>query len=236
MSRLLIVDDDVEILSLLEKFFRQHSYDVDLAANGVQMWEAIERQSPDVIVLDVMLPGETGLTLCKRVSSELAIPIIMLTAMGELSDRIIGLELGADDYLSKPFDARELLARVRAVERRACVPLKQRRSEARPVFVFDEWQLDITLRELRSPQNVMIPLSGGEFDLLRVFVEHPGSILTREQLLDLCHGNGHEAFDRSIDVQVSRLRRKIELDKKRPDIIRTVRNGGYQFTPKVSLQ
>ncbi|KAF1856009.1 hypothetical protein Lal_00000721 [Lupinus albus] len=154
--------------------------------------------------------------------------------MGELSDRIIGLELGADDYLTKPFDARELLARVRAVQRRTGAAVKAGGDEARPVIVFAGWQLDVARRELRSPDGVMIPLSGGEFDLLLVFLEHPGRILSREQLLDLCHGNAHDAFDRSIDVQVSRLRRKIEPDSKRPDIIRTVRNGGYQFSPEVS--
>ncbi|MEK1942904.1 MAG: response regulator [Pseudomonas sp.] len=234
MSSLLIVDDDVEILALLKKFFAQHSYDVAVATDGEAMWAAIAQQRPDVIVLDVMLPGQSGLTLCQRVHNELAIPIIMLTAMAELSDRIIGLELGADDYLSKPFDARELLARVRAVQRRTGETLKPKGETQRPVIVFAEWQLDVTRRELRSPEGVMIPLSSGEFELLLVFVDHPGRILSREQLLDLCHGNAHDAFDRSIDVQVSRLRRKIEPDSKRPDIIRTVRNGGYQFSPKVS--
>ena len=234
MSRLLIVDDDVEILALLKKFFVQHSYDVAVATDGDAMWAAIAEQRPDVVILDVMLPGQSGLTLCQRLHSEQRIPIIMLTAMAELSDRIIGLELGADDYLSKPFDARELLARVRAVQRRAGESLPAQAEQARPVLVFADWQLDVSRRELRSPDGVMIPLSGGEFELLLVFVEHPGRILSREQLLDLCHGNAHDAFDRSIDVQVSRLRRKIEPDSKRPDLIRTVRNGGYQFSPKVS--
>lgn len=234
MSRLLIVDDDVEILALLKKFFLQHSYDVAVAADGDAMWAAIAEQRPDVVILDVMLPGQSGLTLCQRLHSEQRIPIIMLTAMAELSDRIIGLELGADDYLSKPFDARELLARVRAVQRRAGESLPTQAEPARPVLVFADWQLDVSRRELRSPDGVMIPLSGGEFELLLVFVEHPGRILSREQLLDLCHGHAHDAFDRSIDVQVSRLRRKIEPDSKRPDLIRTVRNGGYQFSPKVS--
>lgn len=234
VNRLLIVDDDVEILALLKKFFLQHSYEVAVATDGEAMWAAIAGQRPDVIVLDVMLPGQSGLSLCQRLHSEMRIPVIMLTAMAELSDRIIGLELGADDYLSKPFDARELLARVRAVQRRAGETLKPPADNERPVVVFADWQLDVTRRELRSPDGVMIPLSAGEFELLLVFVEHPGRILSREQLLDLCHGHAHDAFDRSIDVQVSRLRRKIEPDSKRPDIIRTVRNGGYQFSPNVS--
>jgi DNA-binding response OmpR family regulator len=154
--------------------------------------------------------------------------------MGELSDRVVGLELGADDYLTKPFDARELLARVRAVLRRVDERRPVSQERPRPLIDFADWHLDVTRRELRSPDNVMIPLSAGEFDLLLVFVEHPQRILTREQLLDLARGHCHEAFDRSIDVQVSRLRRKLESDTKRPAMIRTVRNGGYLFTPSVT--
>ncbi|WP_085709833.1 MULTISPECIES: response regulator [unclassified Pseudomonas] len=234
VSRLLIVDDDVEILSLLKKFFVQHAYEVEVVTDGQAMWAAIDRARPDTIILDLMLPGEGGLSLCQKIRAQMGIPIIMLTAMAELSDRIVGLELGADDYLTKPFAPQELLARVRALQRRAG-ELGQRTSEpARPVMTFAGWHLDITCRELRSPEGVMIPMSGGEFDLLLVFLEHPQRILTREQLIDLTHGQGHDAFDRSIDVQVSRLRRKIEPDSKRPDLIRTVRNGGYMFTAKVS--
>ncbi|MEX5663425.1 response regulator [Pseudomonas fluorescens] len=233
VSRLLFVDDDVEILALLKKFFVQHAYEVDVAPHGEAMWAAIAQNRPDTIILDLMMPGESGLSLCQKVRAQLGIPIIMLTAMAELSDRIVGLELGADDYLTKPFAPQELLARVRALQRRAG---EQRNpvEPSRPVIAFAGWHLDITCRELRSPENVMIPLSGGEFDLLVVFLDHPQRILTREQLIDLTHGHGHDAFDRSIDVQVSRLRRKIEPDSKRPDLIRTVRNGGYLFTAKVT--
>lgn len=233
MSKLLIVDDDVEILALLKQFFLQHAYEVELACDGQAMWAAIAQQAPDIIILDLMLPGEGGLSLCQKVRAQTGIPIVMLTAMAELSDRIVGLELGADDYLTKPFDPRELLARLRAVQRRAGGQLPQ--TEAmRPLIGFAGWQLDVTCRELRSPTQVMIPLSGAEFDLLVVFLEHPQRILTREQLIDLTRGQGHDAFDRSIDVQVSRLRRKIEPDSKRPDLIRTVRNGGYLFSAKVT--
>ncbi|MFJ4247611.1 response regulator [Pseudomonas sp. DTU12.3] len=234
MSRLLFVDDDVEVLSLLKKFFVQHAYEVDVAPDGVAMWAAIAQQRPDTIILDVMLPGEGGLSLCQKIRAQMGIPIIMLTAMAELSDRIVGLELGADDYLTKPFAPRELLARVRALQRRAGEQPSPPSERPRPVIAFAGWHLDITCRELRSPEQVMIPLSAGEFDLLVVFLDHPQRILTREQLIDLTHGEGHDAFDRSIDVQVSRLRRKIEPDSKRPDLIRTVRNGGYMFTAKVS--
>ncbi|MBV4458056.1 response regulator transcription factor [Pseudomonas sp. COR58] len=234
MSRLLIVDDDVEILSLLKKFFVQHGYEVDVAADGQAMWAAIARQRPDTIILDLMLPGEGGLSLCQKVHTQLGIPIIMLTAMGELSDRVVGLELGADDYVTKPFAPRELLARLRSVQRRTGERPDQAGEPTRPVIGFAGWRLDITCRELRSPDNVMIPLSGGEFDLLVLFLEHPQRILTREQLIDMTHGQGHDVYDRSIDVQVSRLRRKIEPDSKRPDLIRTVRNGGYMFSAKVT--
>jgi two-component system OmpR family response regulator len=231
VSKLLIVDDDVGILSLLKKFFMPHGYEVDVAPNGEAMWAAIEQSRPDAIILDLMMPGEGGLSLCQKVRAQMGIPIIMLTAMAELSDRIVGLELGADDYLTKPFAPQELLARLRALLRRT---QKSPVEASRPVITFAGWHLDITCRELRSSANVMIPLSGGEFDLLVVFLDHPNRILTREQLIDLTRGQGHDAFDRSIDVQVSRLRRKIEPDCKHPDLIRTVRNGGYMFTAKVS--
>jgi two-component system OmpR family response regulator len=236
VSSLLIVDDDLEVLALLKKFFVQQGYQVEVATDGVSLWAALERQAPDLIILDLMLPGENGLSLCQRLRQQRATPVIMLTAMGELSDRVVGLEMGADDYLSKPFDARELLARVRAVLRRAGERRPLSGEAPRPLIKFADWQLDLTRRELRSPEQVMIPLSAGEFDLLLVFVEHPQRILTREQLLDLARGQAHDAFDRSIDVQVSRLRRKLEFDTKRPAMIRTVRNGGYLFTPSVSRQ
>jgi two-component system OmpR family response regulator len=236
VSKLLIVDDDVEILDLLKRFFVRHAYEVEVACDGVAMWASIKNQRPDIIILDVMLPGEGGLSLCQKLRAESNLPVVMLTAMSEVSDRIIGLELGADDYLTKPFDPRELLARLRSVQRRTSEQPLRSVDETRPVIVFGDWQLDVTRRELRSAQGVMVPLSGGEFDLLRVFVDHPQRILTREQLLDLARGHSHDAFDRSIDVQVSRLRRKIEPDSKRPDIIRTVRNGGYIFTASVGRQ
>jgi Response regulators consisting of a CheY-like receiver domain and a winged-helix DNA-binding domain len=234
VSNLLIVDDDLEVLALLKKFFMQHGYAVETVAGGTELWAAMERHPADLIILDLMLPGENGLLLCQRLRQQYATPVIMLTAMGELSDRVVGLEMGADDYLSKPFDARELLARVRAVLRRAGERRPVLGESARPLIRFAGWLLDVTRRELRSPDEVMIPLSSGEFDLLLVFVEHPQRVLTREQLLNLARGHSHDAFDRSIDVQVSRLRRKLEFDTKRPAMIRTVRNGGYQFTASVT--
>lgn len=224
MQTLLIVDDDAEIRALLKRFFVQQSYRVELAGDGDGMWRAMGRSTPDLVILDLMLPGDSGLDLCRRLRSRYPTPVIMVTAMDQLSDRIVGLELGADDYLAKPFDARELLARVRAVLRRSSAPASSHAS-----LSFRGWRVDQTRRELRSPEGVMVSLSNGEFTLLTVFLENPQRVLTREQLLTLARGRGHDAFDRSIDVQVSRLRRKVERDSRNPEIIRTVPNGGYLF-------
>ncbi|WEL57336.1 response regulator transcription factor [Pseudomonas kermanshahensis] len=235
MSHLLIVDDDVEVLDLLQKFLRQHGYEVDVASDGQGLWQALEGRVPDLVILDVMLPGDSGLVLCQRLQAEYKVAVIMLTAMGELSDRVVGLELGADDYLTKPFAARELLARVRAVLRRAGEsPGSPVPASSRAVLEFSGWQLDVLRRELRSPEGVMIPLSNGEFELLLVFAEHPRRVLSRQQLLDLARGEAHEAYDRSIDVQVSRLRRKLESDGDSEPLIRTLRNVGYLFTASVT--
>jgi len=234
MPRLLFVDDDEDILALMTRFFGRYHYDVATAKDGVGMFAELERQPCDLVVLDVMLPNEDGLSLCRRLRASSHIPVIMLTAMGDQTDRIVGLEMGADDYLPKPFDARELLARVKAVLRRSTLPrVATEPADTRPAIVFAGWRLDLARRELRSPDNMMVPLSGVEFDLLLAFAEHPHRVLSRDQLLDLARGRGHDAFDRSIDVQVSRLRRKIDAEPEAPSLIQTIRNGGYMFTPKV---
>lgn len=240
MPHLLFVDDDEEILELLTRFFRQHGFTATSASDGSGMFNQLSRQTFDLIVLDVMLPGEDGFSLCRRLRVTSQTPVIMLTAMGDHTDRVVGLEIGADDYLGKPFNARELLARVKAVLRRTegtdqgQNPDQRRRgSEAHPRMVFAGWSLHLAKRELRSHDNVLVPLSGGEFDLLLAFAEHPQRVLTRDQLLDFGRGRTHDAFDRSIDVQVSRLRRKLCPDPAEPPLIRTVRNGGYIFTPSV---
>ncbi len=234
MAQLLIVDDDADILALLERFFRQHGYGVAVAADGAAMMARLDREPVDLVILDVMLPGEDGFSLCRRLRQASRVPVIMLTAQTETVDRIVGLELGSDDYLTKPFDARELLARVRAVLRRTGGPGPAAGpAAARPAMLFSGWRLDLARRELRSADETLIPLSSGEFDLLLAFAEHPGRVLTRDQLLDLARGRGADAFDRSIDVQVSRLRRKIEVDPRNPELIKTVRQGGYMFTPAV---
>jgi two-component system OmpR family response regulator len=235
VPHLLIVDDDEDILSLLTKFFSKHSLPVTVAADGAAMFAALEEHSIDLVILDLMLRGEDGLSLCRQLRATSPVPIIMLTAMADHTDRVVGLEVGADDYLTKPFDQRELLARVKAVLRRtAARGALATPAETRPALCFANWRLDVTRRELRSADNTLVVLSGGEFDLLLAFAEHPDRVLTRDQLLDLSRGASHAAYDRSIDVQVSRLRYKLEADHKSPSLIRTVRNGGYLFVPKVT--
>jgi two-component system OmpR family response regulator len=235
VPHLLIVDDDEDILSLLTKFFRKHPHTVTVATGGAAMFSALEERSIDLVILDLMLRGEDGLSLCRQLRTVSQVPVIMLTAMAEHTDRVVGLEVGADDYLTKPFDQRELLARVKAVLRRTSANgTRATPAETRPALCFANWRLDVARRELRSENNTLVVLSGGEFDLLLAFAEHPQRVLTRDQLLDLSRGAAHAAYDRSIDVQVSRLRYKLEADPKNPALIRTVRNGGYIFLPKVT--
>jgi two-component system OmpR family response regulator len=235
VPHLLVVDDDEDILSLLTQFFRKHCHTVTVAVNGAAMFAALEEHSIDLVILDLMLRGEDGLSLCRRLRGMSHVPVIMLTAMADHTDRVVGLEVGADDYLTKPFDQRELLARVKAVLRRTAVSGDLATpAETRPILCFADWRLDVTRRELRSTKNTLVLLSGGEFDLLLAFAEHSQRVLTRDQLLDLSRGAAHAAYDRSIDVQVSRLRYKLETDAKNPMLIRTVRNGGYIFATKVT--
>ncbi len=199
------------------------------------MQRALLSSRIDLVILDIMLPGKDGLTLCRELRASKSIPVIMLTARGEATDRVIGLEVGADDYLAKPFDVRELEARIRAVLRRT--PHEAGGSgDGKPTFAFSGWRLDARQRHLFSPEGAMVDLTSGEFDLLLVFVERPQRVLSRNQLLDLARGRDAAPFDRSIDVQVSRLRRKIEADPRAPELIKTVRSGGYVFTPIVERQ
>ena len=235
MPHLLIVDDDDDIRSLLTNFFKKHSHTVTVAVDGDTMFAALESHSIDLVILDVMLRGEDGFSLCQRLRAMSRVPVIMLTAMTDHTDRTVGLELGADDYVTKPFDQRELLARVKAVLRRTAETLAAPApNDIRPIMSFGDWRLDVARRELRSADNTLVLLSGGEFDLLLAFVEHPQRVLTRDQLLDLARGRSHAAYDRSIDTLVSRLRHKLEVDSKAPSFIRTVRNGGYVFEATVT--
>ncbi len=233
---ILVVDDDRDIRELVARYLSEHGLRVQVAADGREMHQMLADWSIDLIVLDLMLPGEDGLSLCLRLRATSNIPIIMLTAMGEETDRIVGLEMGADDYLAKPFNPRELLARIKAVLRRA----EDRRgggpadSGGPPgTLVFAGWRLDLGRRELTSQEDVLVPLSSGEYALLLAFATRPQRVLSRDQLLDLVRGREAQPFDRSIDVQVSRLRRKIEADPAQPALIKTVRNGGYLFTATV---
>lgn len=233
-AHVLIVDDDREIRDLLGRFLTKHGYRVTPARDGSEMRQALADWHIDLIVLDLMLPGEDGLSLCRELRAKSQIPVIMLTMMGEETDRIIGLEMGADDYLPKPFNPRELLARMKAVLRRFQGVADTSATAGRKVLVFSGWTLDLGLRNLRSPDGLIVDLSTGEFDLLVVFVEHPQRVLSRDQLLDLTHGRVEVPFDRSIDMQVSRLRHKIEANPREPKLIKTVRGGGYIFTAIVT--
>lgn len=238
---ILIVDDDREIRDLLSRFLVKHGLRVTTAGDGREMNAALDGGAIDLIVLDLMMPGDDGLTLTRnlRASSSSAgrdIPIVMLTAMGEETDRIIGLEMGADDYLAKPFNPRELLARIKAVLRRfEALPTASVVVESEDgILSFDDWKFNINARVLINPEGESVTISGGEFELLQAFVTHPGRVLNRDQLLDMARGRDAQPFDRAVDVQVSRLRKKIEPDPKNPTLIKTVRGGGYMFTPTVT--
>ena len=231
-QHLLLVDDDKELCALLSKFLTQHGYRVSIAHNGNEMASLLETSRINLVILDLMLPGEGGLTLCRRIRASSTIPIIMLTAMADEVDRIIGLEMGADDYLAKVANPRELLARIRAVLRRAGAPGMGVTAQRR-ILEFAGWRLDAIHRRLTSPKSAVVPLRAAEFELLLAFVERPQRVLSRDQLLDLSRGRSANVFDRSIDIQISRLRRKIESDPKAPTLIKTVRSRGYILAANV---
>ena len=228
-----LVDDHRDIRDLVSKYLSQHGYRVSVAENGAAFRRLLERSAPDLVVLDIMVPGEDGLSVCRHLRSTTNLPIIFLTAMAEETERIIGLEIGADDYLTKPFNPRELLARIKAVVRRVNSLPPQRDKLKAKAIRFDRWLLNVGRRELMTAEGVGVPLSTAEFRLLKAFVDHAGLVLTRDQLLDLTAGRAAEAFDRSIDNQVSRLRKKIEIDPKTPILIKTHWGGGYSFTAEV---
>jgi len=227
----LVVDDDREIRDLVSRYLSQHGLRASVAKDGQEMMQALEAARIDLVVLDLMMPGEDGLSLCKRLRGQSTVPVIMLTAMREDIDRIVGLEVGADDYLGKPFNPRELLARIKAVLRRSGAPAGD--PEEAAILVFERWQLDIGARTLTEIGGAEIPRTSGEFDLLRVLVERPQRTLSRDQLLDLTRGRVAGPFDRSIDVMVSRLRRKLDDEPASPRLIKTVRTGGYQWAVPV---
>jgi two-component system, OmpR family, response regulator len=233
-ANILVVEDDRETRALIARYLRTNAFQVATAADGREMDRALAASRVDLIILDVMLPGEDGLSLCRRLRQASSLPIIMLTARGEDVDRILGLEMGADDYLPKPFNPRELLARIKAVLRRQAVALTASAFAGAKALLFSGWRLDPGLRELRNPHDARVALTSAEFDLLQVLCQRPGRVLSRDSLLDLTQGRTAGSFERSIDVLISRVRRKIEADLQNPEIIKTVRSGGYLFTPEVT--
>ena len=237
-DHILVVDDDLGLRELLDRYFVGNGYRVTTVANGRQMREVLANHRIDLIVLDLMLPGDDGLTLCRnlRANQPYEIPILMLTARGDEADRIVGLEMGADDYLTKPFAPRELLARIRSVLRRAeMLPRNLAASEKARLFRFGEWKLDTAGRFLVDADETVVSLSGAEYRLLRVFLDHPQHVLNRDQLLDLTQGREAEVFDRSIDLLVSRLRQRLREDAREPSYIKTVRSEGYVFAAAVEV-
>ena len=233
IPHILVVDDHHEIRDLLGKYLQKHELRVTLAADGAAMRDELRAGAIDLVVLDVMMPGEDGLSLCRWLRETTDIPVILLTAMAEETDRVVGLEIGADDYVPKPFNPRELLARIKAVLRRANSLPRQRGDVAAKRYEFGNWRLEAARREIVGRDGVAIPLSTAEFHLLAAFVDHPQMVLSRDRLLDLTKGKSANVFDRSIDNQVSRLRRKIETDPKDPTLIKTVWGGGYMFAADV---
>lgn len=233
-SLILVVDDDADLRKLITEFLAGHGYRVKGVANVAAMRQAIEAERPDLIVLDVMMPGEDGLSAARRLVAERGPAVIMLSALGSDTDRIIGLEVGADDYLAKPCNPRELLARVRAVLRRRQASAEPEQAPADAArYEFAGWRIDVMRRDLRDPAGTYINLSDGEFALLRTFVEHPQRVLSRDQLLDITRGRNVEVYDRAIDSQISRLRRKLN-ERADTEMIRTVRNEGYMLLAKVT--
>ncbi len=232
-AHILIVDDHADIRELLSRYLKKHGFRVSTAADAAEARTGIKAAAIDLVVLDVMMPGEDGLSLCRHLRETTKLPVILLTAMGEETDRIVGLEVGADDYLAKPFNPRELLARIKAVLRRTRSMPRDRTAPAAARIRFDRWIFDADRRELVDEAGISVPLSTGEHRLLAVFVERPGVDLGRDQLLDLTRGREAAPFDRSIDNQVRRLRKKIERDPANPEIVTTVWGTGYRFAVPV---
>ncbi|MFL9923377.1 response regulator [Herbaspirillum lusitanum] len=235
-THILVVDDDREIRTLLAEYLDGNGFRTLTATNGAEMRKVLEESRIDLIVLDLTLPGEDGLTLCRNLRATSNVPVIMLTARGEPLDRILGLEMGADDYLAKPFEPRELFARIRSVLRRTqALPPNMAQLDA-SAMRFGQWTLDLTARHLLNQDGVVVALSGAEFRLLKVFLDHPNRVLNRDQLLELTQGREADPFDRSVDIQISRLRQKLGDDARTPAIIKTVRNEGYVLATTVSTE
>ncbi|MCA1490503.1 response regulator [Ensifer sp. NBAIM29] len=236
-EHILVVDDDPRIRQMLARYFEDEGYRVSLAGDGGEMRNCLETQMIDIILLDLVLPGEDGLALARDIRARSDIPIIMLTGRNDVVDRIVGLEIGADDYIAKPFHLREVLARLRSALRRRQPSAAPVRNEPQSeIYSFQGWRLDVGRRQLLSDDGEEILLTTGEFDMLCVLVKHAGRVLQRELLMDLTRGRNLEAFDRTIDAQIARLRRKIEQDPSNPALIKSVRGVGYVFSARTSRQ
>jgi two-component system OmpR family response regulator len=229
-----VAEDDPEIRALVSSLLTREGFEVEACSGGAELDRLFQRRRIDLVVLDVMMPGEDGISICRRLRARGDVAILMVTAKGDEIDRVIGLEVGADDYLPKPFNPRELVARVRAILRRTREAHRVSETPARETYSFAGWTLDAASRDLTTPTGEEVPLTGGEFDLLLVMLTHPQRVLNRDQLLDWTRGRSAQPFDRTIDVQMSRLRRKLEDDTGATSIIRTVRGGGYLFSPTVA--
>ena len=240
---ILVVDDERQIRTMLSRYLADEGYRVSEAADGAAMRQVLERDTIDLVLLDLVMPGEDGLSLARYIRQRSDTPVIMLTGKGELIDRVVGLEAGADDYIAKPFHLREVLARIRTVMRRvhpqpapALPQASPSKEAAGDTLVFQGWKFDMLKRELRRPDGSLVPLTAGEFDLLRVFARNPNRVLDRDHLMTLVKGRDWAAFDRAIDTQVVRLRKKIEQDPQNPELIKTVRGAGYIFAASVTVQ
>jgi two-component system, OmpR family, response regulator len=237
-NHILIIDDDQEIVQLINDYLLKNDFRTTWALNGLNIKQLLRDNNFDLIILDIMLPGIDGLDLCQMIRQTHTMPIIMLSAANSIADRVAGLELGADDYISKPFSARELLARVKAQLRRTQGDLSEERKKLTPLqqIHFDSWILDRNTHSLIDKEAVVIPLSQREYEMLLIFLEHPGRILSRDQLMDLLYDKDCDPQDRSIDVLIGRLRKKIEQDPRNPRLLLTIRGGGYQCKTKVDLR
>ena len=232
-DRILVVDDDPEIRRLLSDYLERNGFMPLAARDAREMRQALDRHAIDLVVLDLTLPDSDGLTLCRDLRAHSNLPVLMLTARGEEADRILGIEMGADDYLVKPFSPRELLARIKGILRRTRALPPNLRPEPQRCLVFARWRLDTAIRVLTAPDGVVVSLSGGEYRLLRILLEHPNRVLNRDQLMELIHGREADPYDRAIDVQVSRLRQRLRDDSREPQLIKTVRGEGYVLAADV---
>ncbi|WP_336985482.1 response regulator transcription factor [Altererythrobacter aquiaggeris] len=232
-TRILLVDDEASLREPLAEYLFGQGFSVVMAESAAAARSILRDHKPDLVLLDIMMPGEDGLSLCRHITESIGIPVILLTAKGEATDRIVGLEIGADDYVVKPFEPRELVARIRSVLRRGTRGTTHSNPDGELGYEFEGWKLDTLKQRLTDAEGALVPISSAEYRLLSAFLQHPRQVLDRDRLLDLVQGREAHAFDRAVDNQVSRLRGKIELDRSDPQLIQTVRGGGYRFAADV---